>query len=187
MVDLDYLVKEWGVVSGAILLTLTNGLSVIATYKTMKANARKSEAETRKIDAEAIAEAAKVEAARVQFEKALNERALQSYDLLRDQVKALSELVEGQNEQLKIASARIQEMEDEIKELRITLDKRTGELHKARAIFPPICKRCEFFTGDSDGCVRGRRGEICKYENSQVSAKVLPMPMTSPPIPVDET
>lgn len=172
MADWDAIFKEMGTVGGGVIFALTSVLTAVGTYKTVKAAARKTDAETRKLDAEAVAEAAKVEAARTEFEKALNDRTIGVMDALKDQVERLTKLVETQND-------RIGELEEELKEVRIALENRTRDLHRA---IPPICRKCEFF---KDGaCLRDRAGEICKYETTKPEISVtLALP---PPIPSEE-
>lgn len=171
MVNYEDLLKSWG---GIIFLGLTNILTLVGTYKTIKANAKKAEAEARKIDAEASTEIVKANVSGADFERALNERALSVMDTLKAQVDHLKTLVEyqstqltAQSTQLSKQSLQIELMEAEIHNLRAALDSRTSDLQAARALFPPICRRCEFFIGDLKGCDRAQAGLKCKYEQNK--------------------
>jgi TolA-binding protein len=118
----------WIAIGGSSLLT--GILGWWTSNRLAKANIRKIDVETKLALSKAEAESNQTEANRsVDFEKALNERASRLLDSLEKQITDLTEIVTAQNKRLEDQSHQIQEMESEIRSLRVALDGRTQELH----------------------------------------------------------
>jgi hypothetical protein len=113
----------WQVIAGmGGLSAITGLLGWLSGRRGQEANARKSEAEARKTSIEAdIAEDARGN----DFERVLNDRAQTVIDSLIKQVQILNDHMSTQEQQ--IISLR-----NEVRDLRIALDRTSRELHLAK-------------------------------------------------------
>lgn len=138
----------WAQYAGGVVVALI-GSGAILSESIRKLKSGFGKAEARKINSEAAINettAASLNASRsADFERMLNERTFKNMDMLADQVKHLSELVEAQSAQITAQSKKMDHMEKEIVSLRQALDVRTNELNKVKQHFPPVCRNCEFF------------------------------------------
>lgn len=136
MSDLPSWTQTFVAIGGSSLLS--GLLAWLTGHQMASANARKTNAEAARIEAETHNEALRVEASRVNFEETLNKRVTIVMESLGGQVKYLSELVETQSTKITEQSALIAQMDLEIKELRKALTSKTQDLHKLIAMLPDL-------------------------------------------------
>ena len=105
------------------------GVSVITGFLTWLTNHKSSSAAAKKTEAEAEQIEDNKGAA---FEEAINERIAAGFDSWEKQSAHLVGMIETLTRQNADAGARIATLEEEVRRLRIALDKTTRELHAAR-------------------------------------------------------
>ncbi|WP_298357486.1 hypothetical protein [Rhodoblastus sp.] len=116
------------------------GVSVITGFLTWATNHRSSKATAKKAEAEAE----QIEENKgASFEQAINDRITAGIDSWEKQVAHLVSLVETLSKQNETSLARIATLEEEVRRLRIALDKTTRELHAARVAASKSAKSTE--------------------------------------------
>jgi hypothetical protein len=109
---------------------VTGWLTWLTNHHWAKASARKTEAEAEQIE----------ENRGASFEDKINARALASIDSWEKQVAHLVTLVETLTTQNEAALGRIATLEEEVRRLRVALDKTTKELHAERLARSKVAK-----------------------------------------------